>query len=264
MVLDIAGASSAEYANVETWRSLGNSAQKFQIRSLGGGQYSIKNPSSSKYLTASSTSCGSNVYQKSWTGQDRQKWILGAAGNNQVSFFNVASGRALDVAAASRFRGANIHIWDSNGTAAQKFNLLSGSWSFYGGVAPAPIIQAEKYEKWPYRWGGKNPTTSFDCSGLVTYCLNAGWHTRFNIGLTNASALYFKCKPISKNEARAGDLVFFQGTYGSNVNYISHVGFFCGNNTMFAAGDPIGYYDVDDVFNIRGQRASQLYARIIR
>ena len=264
MVLDITGASYAEYANVETWRSLGNSAQKFRISSLGNGQYSIKNPSSSKYLTADSSVCGANVYQRSWTGSDKQKWIVGAAGNNQVSFFNVASGRALDVASASRFRGANVHIWDSNGTVAQKFNLKSSSWSFYGSTAPLPILQAEQYERWPYRWGGKTPATSFDCSGLVTYCSNVSWHTNYNIYNTNASALYFKCRPISKSEARAGDLVFFQGTYGSNVNYISHVAFYCGDDTMYGAGDPIGYYDVNDVYNIYGARANQLYARIIR
>ena len=264
MVLDITGASHSEYANVETWRSLGNSAQKFQISSLGGGQYSIKNPSSGKYLTADTTACGANVYQKSWNGSDRQRWIVGASGNNQVSFYNVASGRALDVASASRFRGANVHVWDSNGTSAQRFTLLSGNWSFYSGSCPAPIAEAERYEGRPYRWGGKSPATSFDCSGLVTYCANTAWHTRYDVWGTNASALYFKCRPISKTEARAGDLVFFQGTYGSNVNYISHVAFYCGNDTMYGAGDPIWYYDVNDVYNIRGVRANQLYARIIR
>lgn len=100
----------------------------------------------------------------------------------------------------------------------------------------AMIQEAEKYLGYPYVWGGSSPSTSFDCSGFVCWVLNkSGW----SVGRTSAQGLYGYCTPISRSNARPGDLIFFKGTY--DTPGISHVGLYVGNNRMVHCGDPISY-----------------------
>ena len=100
----------------------------------------------------------------------------------------------------------------------------------------AMIHEAEKYLGYPYIWGGSNPSTSFDCSGFVCWVLNkSGW----SVGRTSAQGLYGYCTPVSRSNARPGDLIFFKGTY--DTPGISHVGIYVGNNRMIHCGDPISY-----------------------
>lgn len=100
----------------------------------------------------------------------------------------------------------------------------------------AMIQEAEKYLGYPYVWGGSSPSTSFDCSGFVCWVLNkSGW----SVGRTSAQGLYGYCTPISRSNARPGDLIFFKGTY--DTPGISHVGIYVGNNRMIHCGDPISY-----------------------
>lgn len=100
----------------------------------------------------------------------------------------------------------------------------------------AMIQEAEKYLGYPYVWGGSSPSTSFDCSGFVCWVLNkSGW----SVGRTSAQGLYGYCTPISRSNARPGDLIFFKGTY--DTPGISHVGIYVGNNRMVHCGDPISY-----------------------
>ena len=83
------------------------------------------------------------------------------------------------------------------------------------------ITEAEKYLGYPYVWGGSSPSTSFDCSGFVSWVINHcgnGW----NVGRQTANGLMGKCDIIPKSEAEPGDLIFFQKTY--NTSGASHVG----------------------------------------
>lgn len=83
------------------------------------------------------------------------------------------------------------------------------------------ITEAEKYLGYPYVWGGSSPSTSFDCSGFVSWVINHcgnGW----NVGRQTANGLMGKCDIIPKSEAKPGDLIFFQKTY--NTSGASHVG----------------------------------------
>lgn len=99
--------------------------------------------------------------------------------------------------------------------------------------------EALKYEGWKYVYGGYNPTTSFDCSGLVQWCYGKA-------GITlprTAQEQYDATQHIPLSEAQPGDLVFFHSTYDAGT-YITHVGIYQGNNRMFHAGDPIGYADL--------------------
>ena len=104
------------------------------------------------------------------------------------------------------------------------------------------MIEAEKYIGYPYVYGGSNPETSFDCSGFVCWVFNQSGFCRLKrIG---AKALYSLCTDIPREEARPGDLVFFEKTRGANVKGVTHVGIYVGNNMMIHAGDPIGFADL--------------------
>ena len=104
------------------------------------------------------------------------------------------------------------------------------------------IQEAEKYLGYPYVWGGASPSTSFDCSGFVSWVINHcgnGW----SIGRQTANGLMGYCDIIRKSEAKPGDLIFFQGTY--NTSGASHVGIYVGNNMMIHCGNPISYASID-------------------
>lgn len=99
--------------------------------------------------------------------------------------------------------------------------------------------EALKYQGWKYVYGGYNPNTSFDCSGLVQWC-----YGKAGVSLPRvAQAQYDVTQHLPLSQAKAGDLVFFHSTYNSG-RYVSHVGIYVGNNRMYHAGDPIGYADL--------------------
>ena len=104
------------------------------------------------------------------------------------------------------------------------------------------ITEAEKYLGYPYVWGGSSPSTSFDCSGFVSWVINHcgnGW----NVGRQTANGLIGKCDIIPKSEAKPGDLIFFQKTY--NTSGASHVGIYVGNGMMIHCGNPISYASIE-------------------
>ena len=104
------------------------------------------------------------------------------------------------------------------------------------------IREAEKYLGYPYVWGGSNPSTSFDCSGFVSWVINNcgnGW----NVGRLTASGLMNICDIIPRSSAEPGDLIFFQGTY--DTTGASHVGIYVGNGMMIHCGNPISYASIE-------------------
>lgn len=96
----------------------------------------------------------------------------------------------------------------------------------------AMIAEAEKYVGFPYVWGGSSPSTSFDCSGFISWVVN---HSGWNVGRQTAQGLYDLCIPVSPEQARPGDLVFFVGTY--DTAGMSHVGLYVGNSVMLHCGN---------------------------
>lgn len=105
--------------------------------------------------------------------------------------------------------------------------------------------EMEKYQGWPYVWGGKNPTTGFDCSGLTAYLY------QFSAGITIDSytvTQYEATEAVSIKEAKAGDLIFFRGTYGA-PDFISHVGIYVNETTMYDSNSSgIGYHNWQDSY----------------
>ena len=104
----------------------------------------------------------------------------------------------------------------------------------------AMMTEAKKYIGYPYVWGGSSPKTSFDCSGYVSWVIN---HSGWNVGRLGAQGLCDICTPVSAADVRPGDLVFFEHTY--DTDGVSHVGIYVGNGMMLAAGDPIGYSNLN-------------------
>ncbi len=104
------------------------------------------------------------------------------------------------------------------------------------------MVEAEKYIGYPYVYGGSKPSTGFDCSGFVCWVFRKSGV--YDTGRVGAKGLYSLCKDVSYEDARPGDLVFFEKTMGSDVQGITHVGIYVGNDMMIHAGDPVGFADL--------------------
>ena len=104
----------------------------------------------------------------------------------------------------------------------------------------AMLTEAEKYLGYPYVWGGSSPSTSFDCSGYVSWVVN---HSGWDFGRLTADGLLHKCTPVTAADAKPGDLIFFQGTY--NTSGASHVGIYVGDGMMIHCGNPISYASIN-------------------
>ena len=107
------------------------------------------------------------------------------------------------------------------------------------------LEEAEKYLGYPYVWGGSSPSTSFDCSGFLSWVINncgVGW----NVGRLGANSLYYIGTPVSYANARPGDLVFFSGTY--DTDGMSHCGLYVGDGWMIHCGNPIQYANINSSY----------------
>ena len=110
-------------------------------------------------------------------------------------------------------------------------------------VFAAIIKEAEKYLGYPYVWGGSSPSTSFDCSGFVSWVIN---HSGWDVGRLGAQGLCNICTPVPSANVKPGDLVFFTETY--DTPGVSHVGIYVGNNMMIHCGDPISYANLNSSY----------------
>lgn len=107
------------------------------------------------------------------------------------------------------------------------------------------ITEAKKYLGYPYVWGGSSPSTSFDCSGFVSWVINHcgnGW----NIGRCTAEGLRGHCTYVAPSQAKPGDLIFFERTY--NTSGASHVGIYCGDGVMIHCGNPIQFANINSSY----------------
>lgn len=124
-------------------------------------------------------------------------------------------------------------------------------------VFAAMITEARKYLGYPYVWGGSSPSTSFDCSGYVSWVINhtivGGSPYWGDIGRRGATGLYYLCTPTST--PHPGDLVFFEKTYVDTPDVIcTHVGIYVGvdpetgHRMMIHCGDPISFADLSNSY----------------
>lgn len=114
--------------------------------------------------------------------------------------------------------------------------------AFYDDATVQRLMQeAERYLGMPYTFGG-TPPSSFDCSAFVCWVFtNSGVR---NLPRTTAQGIYDQCVPVSVAQAKAGDLIFFTGTYNAG-RPVTHIGIYCGNGVMIHCGDPIQYASIN-------------------
>lgn len=132
------------------------------------------------------------------------------------------------------------------------FYIATGEGGLYGGggsyddeTVQRLFTEAEKYLGMPYVWGGSSPETSFDCSGFVSYVFtNSGV---CNMGRLTAQGIYNICTPVAPEEAKAGDIIFFTGTYAAGEP-VTHVGIYAGDGQMIHCGDPIQYTSINSPY----------------
>lgn len=99
---------------------------------------------------------------------------------------------------------------------------------------------------YPYVWGGYKQETSFDCSGFISWLFTSTGVD--NIGHLGATGLYNRSRKITPEEAKPGDVVFFEGTMGGEVGGVTHCGLYVGNNMMIHCGNPCSYADLTDSY----------------
>ena len=103
------------------------------------------------------------------------------------------------------------------------------------------ISEAERHLGTPYVWGGYAPG-GFDCSGFVCWVVNHcgnGW----DIGRTTAEGIRQRCAYVSPEDARPGDIIFFEHTY--DCAGASHVGIYVGDGMMIHCGEPVQYTSIN-------------------
>jgi len=160
--------------------------------------------------------------------------VIGKTGNTGSS---TGSHLHLECLASGEYYNPLFYFENGNGSIYGTTDPIGGN----GDVA-ALFAEAERYLGYPYVWGGSSPSTSFDCSGFVCYVLTHSGYC--NMPRTTAQGIYNQCTHISASEARAGDIIFFTGTYNSG-NPVTHVGIYAGNGQMIHCGDPIKYTSIN-------------------
>ena len=123
--VDINGCSTENKVNVQLWESNSTNAQKFKLNYVGEGYYEIEAICSGKVLDveASGKKAGTRVIQHTRNNGDNQKWMIKDAGDGYYYLVSKCNGLYMDVAASKTANGTKIHVWDFNGTNAQKFKF---------------------------------------------------------------------------------------------------------------------------------------------
>ncbi|PNP92560.1 hypothetical protein BMT55_08300 [Listeria newyorkensis] len=140
----------------------------------------------------------------------------------------------------------DAYFYASNG-GESKDNIGTGATN--GAMSTADynrlITYAEQFLGYPYIFGGSTPATSFDCSGFISWVYtNSGVH---KVPRTTAQGIYDQTTKISREEARAGDLIFFTDTYPAG-RPVTHIGIYVNNGKMLHCGDPIQYSSIDSPY----------------
>lgn len=149
---------------------------------------------------------------------------------NPLFYFDIGSGSLYGDAGGSNPSGGNVQVQPPESYSDETIQRL--------------MTEADRYMGMPYTFGG-TPPYSFDCSAYVCWVYsNSG---AYDLPRTTAQGIYDQCAQVSPDEARAGDLIFFTGTYNAG-RPVTHVGIYCGNGVMAHCGDPIQYTSIHTAY----------------
>ena len=100
--------------------------------------------------------------------------------------------------------------------------------------ADALVEFALQYVGYNYIWGGKDPSTGFDCSGFVWYVYTHNGYE--DIGRTATDQWYYEnSQEVSQDSLLPGDLLFFSET--DSLDNITHVGIYIGGGEFVHAAN---------------------------
>ncbi|MEV7068545.1 bifunctional lytic transglycosylase/C40 family peptidase [Streptomyces collinus] len=187
-------------------------------------------PSSAKYLC---------------TIADEVKDVPGNKQNNMLAAYNAGSGAVRKYGGIPPYKETQNYV-RSITTLFRKNTGGGGTASASQAVTAVNAAQGMLGK--PYSWGGGNANgpsagtccsprgrsgksiTGFDCSGLMLYA-----YAKAGINLPRTAAQqYAASKPVKRDQAQPGDLVF----YGSSATAIHHVGIYVGGGYMIDAPRP--------------------------
>ena len=126
LVLDVHNESPDAGANVQVWTAGNTENQLWDIRSIGGGLYTVRALHSSRFMNVagSGTANGTNIHQwNDTTSNGDEKWRITDNGDGTYTFLAAVNGLAMDLSEGKAENGKNVQCWTSNGTAAQKWKL---------------------------------------------------------------------------------------------------------------------------------------------
>ncbi|HWM70426.1 MAG TPA: cellulase family glycosylhydrolase [Steroidobacteraceae bacterium] len=125
--VDVANQATANGTAIQQWACGPQQVnQEWQLQSQGNGNYSIVArgaPGQALDVFNRGTANGSLIQLWTYGGGTNQQWMPVSVASGLYKLVNVASGRCLDVPAASTANGVQLEIYDCNGTGAQSFRL---------------------------------------------------------------------------------------------------------------------------------------------
>lgn len=157
--LDVSQASGANGANIQLFEYVRENQQKFNVKYIGDGNYSITAVHSGKVLDVASggKTSGTNVWQYEFNNSNAQKWIIKEAGDGSYNIISKCNGLYLDVLSASARNNSNIQVYEGNETNAQKFKFEEIKYNIdidttrYPGYKQKIEELMEKHPKWEFK-----------------------------------------------------------------------------------------------------------------
>jgi chitinase len=220
--MDIAGASTADGAQIQEYACNGSAAQTFQTVALDSTYFRVVSPQSGKCLdvAANGTANGTKVDLYTCNGTSAQAFKFAASGSN-YQIVGKQSGKCLDVTAASSANGTKVDLYTCNGTNAQLWSAISASGSptppptTPPPVTPPPTTPPPSAGNFPGRFSAPY-VPEWENTNLVNLA-NATGHKFFTLAfIINGSG---SCNPTWN-----GDGAITGGNQGNYINALRAIG----------------------------------------
>ncbi len=125
-VLDIEASSQKNGGNLELWNNGNTDNQRFILKYLGDGTYSIVALHSKKAIDVEEgrKEKGTNILQWGYHGGNNQRWIIKSTGNGNFNIISKGNGLYLDIPNSKAGNGSNVQVWTQNGAKNQEFKFV--------------------------------------------------------------------------------------------------------------------------------------------